>query len=70
MSGIQGTVELAAAISKEGVPLELRVISSSDDDLSESALEAVGQWRYRPTLLNGEPMEIETVVTISCTLMP
>jgi len=70
MSGIQGTVELAAAISKEGVPLELRVISSSDDDLSESALEAVGQWRYRPALLNGEPVEIETVVTISCTLMP
>ena len=52
-AGIQGTVNLEVAISKDGVPEEIRVISSPDDDITQSALEAVRQWRYRPTLLNG-----------------
>src|SRR5581483_1516675 len=54
-AGVQGTVEIEAVISKEGVPQEIRVLSSPDDDLSQSALDAVRQWRYRPTLLNGNP---------------
>lgn len=69
-AGVQGTVEIAATISKEGVPVELRVNSSPGDDLSESALVAVGQWRYRPTLLNGQPIEIETIVIVNYTLAP
>ena len=68
--GVQGTVELEAVISREGVPLEIRVISSPDDDLSQSALEAVGQWRYRPTLLNGNPIEVVTEVVVNYTLAP
>lgn len=67
-SGIQGRVELEAVISKDGVPAELRVISSPSDDLSASSLEAVRQWRYRPTLLNGNPIEIVTTVVVSYTL--
>lgn len=65
---IQGTVQIEATISKDGVPSELRVVSSPSPDLSESSLEAVRQWRYRPTLLNGEPAEIVTVVMVHYTL--
>jgi TonB family protein len=66
---VQGTVELGATISKEGIPIELRVISAPNDDLAESSLEAVRQWRYRPTLLNGEPVEIETTIIVNYTLV-
>ena len=64
----QGTVELEADISKEGVPVEIRVVSSPSDDLSQASLEAVRQWRYRPTLLNGNPVEIVTEVIVNFTL--
>jgi TonB family protein len=64
----QGTVELDAVISKDGIPVELRVISSPSGDLSEASLEAVRQWRYRPTLLNGEPVEITTTIIVNFTL--
>jgi TonB family protein len=67
-AGIQGKVLLEAAISKDGVPKELRVLSSPSDDLSESALEAVREWRYSPTLLNGNPVEVLTDITINYTL--
>lgn len=65
---IQGTVELEATISPDGVPTEIRVLSSPSDDLSESSLEAVRQWRYRPTLLNGQPVQIVTDVIVNYTL--
>lgn len=65
---IQGTVELEAVISKDGIPMELRVVRSPSDDLSNSALESVRQWRYRPTLLNGNPVEIVTTVIVNYTL--
>ncbi|MDQ2710739.1 MAG: TonB family protein [Acidobacteriota bacterium] len=68
--GVQGTVELETVISREGAPLEIRVIRSPSDDLSESALEAVRQWRYKPTLLNGNPIEIVTDVIVNYTLAP
>jgi len=67
---IQGTVKLDLTITQEGVPQDLRVVSSPSDDLSESALEAVQQWRYRPVLLNGQPVEIETIVVVNYTLAP
>lgn len=65
---VQGAVELEAVIAKDGLPVELRVVSSPSDDLSASALEAVRQWRYRPTLLNGEPVEIVTTIIVNYTL--
>ena len=65
---IQGEVDLEMVISKEGVPLDIRVVSSPDDELTQSALEAVRQWRYRPTLWNGNPIETVTKVTVNYTL--
>jgi protein TonB len=56
-------------ISVAGVPQEIRVISSPSDDLTQSALEAVRQWRYRPTLLNGAPVEVITEVMVNYTLV-
>jgi TonB family protein len=69
-AGIQGTVNLETVISKDGVPEDIRVISSPSDDITQSALEAVRQWRYRPTLLNGEPIEVVTNVIVNYTLAP
>ncbi len=62
--GIQGEVLLEAVISKEGVPLSLKVITSPDDALSKAALEAVKTWRYKPTLLNDEPIEVATTIAV------
>jgi TonB family protein len=67
---VQGTVQIRASISKDGVPEELRIVSSPSDDLSASALQAVRQWRYRPTLLNGNPVEISTTIVVNYTLAP
>ena len=68
-AGIQGIVELETVISTEGVPLDIRVLSSPSDDLTQSALEAVRQWRYKPTLLNGNPVEVITDVMVHYTLV-
>jgi len=62
-SGTQGTVVLQATISKAGMIENLRVVSGSPL-LAQSALDAVAQWRYRPYLLNGEPIEVETTVNV------
>ncbi len=64
-AGISGTVVLHAAIGMDGKPLSLRVMNSQiDTDLAHSAVEAVNQWRYTPTLLNGEPIEVDTTITV------
>jgi protein TonB len=44
-AGIQGTVSFEMVISKEGVPIDIRVLDSPNDDLTQSALDAVRQWR-------------------------
>jgi protein TonB len=59
----EGTVLLHAFISREGRITSLDVISGHPL-LVRAALEAVRQWRYRPTMLNGEPVEVETSITI------
>jgi TonB family protein len=69
-AGIQGTVLFEMVVSKEGEPLDIRVLSSPDDSLTQSALDAVRQWRYKPTLLNGNPVEIVTDVVVNYTLAP
>lgn len=64
-AGVQGTVVLHAVIGTDGKPLSLRVMNSQvDPDLARSAVEAVSQWRYTPTLLNGEPIEVDTTITV------
>jgi TonB family protein len=70
-AGISGTVILHAIISTDGKPLSLRVMNSQiDPDLARSAVEAVSQWRYTPTLLNGEPIEVDTTITVNYSLAP
>jgi len=64
---IQGSVVLQAIISKTGVVENLRAISGHPM-LIPSAVEAVKQWRYKPYYLNGEPVEVETTVTVNFTL--
>jgi periplasmic protein TonB len=65
---VQGSVVLAALIGKDGTIQNLRVISSASPLLIQSALDAVKQWRYRPYLLNGEPVEVDTTITVNFTL--
>ena len=60
---IQGVVVMEAVISKEGSIESLRVVTGHPL-LNQAALDAVKQWKYRPTLLNGEPVEVITTVTV------
>jgi protein TonB len=62
-AGIRGTVFLAATISKTGMIENLRVVGGPPM-LAPAAAEAVRTWRYRPYLLNGEPVEVETTVSV------
>ena len=64
---IQGPVVLRAVISKEGTIENLAVVSGHPM-LVRAALDAVSQWRYRPYLLNGDPFEVETQVTVNFVL--
>ena len=65
---VQGQVVLTAMISKDGTIQDLRVLSGHPL-LVQAALDAVRQWRYKPYLLNGEPVEVETTVTVNFTLV-
>lgn len=64
---IQGSVLLQAEISKDGTIQNLRLISGHPM-LAPAAIEAVKQWRYKPYILNGEPVEVETQITVNFTL--
>jgi periplasmic protein TonB len=64
VAGVQGVVLLEAVISKEGSIKDVRVISGHPL-LTQAAADAVRTWRYRPTLLNGEPVDVITTVTVS-----
>ena len=58
-----GTVVLHAIISRDGRINALEVVSGSPYFV-QAALDAVRQWRYRPTLLNSEAVEVETTITV------
>jgi len=64
---IQGTVVLKAQIGKSGDVENMQLISGNPM-LAPAAIEAVKQWKYRPYLLNSEPVEVETNVTVNFTL--
>jgi protein TonB len=64
---IQGTVVLQAVISKEGAIENLKVLSGHPM-LVPAAIDAVKQWKYKPYILNGEPVEVDTQVTVNFTL--
>jgi len=63
----EGQVEMHAIISTDGTIQSLQVVSG-DALFLRSAIDAVSQWRYRATVLNGQPVEIETYITVIYTL--
>ncbi len=60
----QGAVQIEATINKEGSVTNLKVLSG-DPVLARAALDAVRQWRYKPYYLDGQPVEIETQITVN-----
>jgi TonB family protein len=62
-NGIEGTVRLRAIIGKDGSIMELQVVSGRDV-LTHAALDAVKKWKYEPTLLNGQAVEVETTIDV------
>jgi TonB family protein len=65
-AGIEGTVLLRAVISVQGNLMGLSVINTAvDADLAKAAMDAVSQWRYSPTLLNGVPVEVATTIAVN-----
>jgi protein TonB len=62
-----GKVELHAVIAVDGTIQSLQALSG-DPLFISSALEAVRQWRYQPTYLNGQPVEVDTYITVIYTL--
>lgn len=64
---ISGTVRLQGIIGKDGSIQQLQVLSGPPL-LVQAALDAVRQWRYQPTLLNGEPVEVISPIDVIFTL--
>ena len=64
---IQGSVKLNAIISKTGDIVDLEVLDGPIE-LVVSAVNAVRQWKYQPYVLNGEPVEVVTQITVNYTL--
>jgi protein TonB len=64
---VSGAVVIKATIGKDGTMTGLQVVSGHPM-LVQSALEAVKQWRYKPWVLNGEPVEVETLITVNFNL--
>lgn len=64
---IQGTVVLEAVIGKDGAITGLHVVSGHPM-LTNAALEAVKEWKYKPYYLNGEPVEVSTTINVNFTL--
>ena len=64
--GVTGAVNIRAIIGKEGQLLNPKVINTDvNPGLAKAALDAVSQWIYSPTLLNGQPVETLTTVTVT-----
>ena len=64
---VSGTVVLHAIISKDGTIQELQYVSGPPL-LMKAAMDAVKEWRYKPTMLNGEPVEVDTTIDVVFTL--
>ena len=65
-AGVEGTVRLHGTIGADGSMLALQVLNEGqvDFELANAARGAVSQWRYRPTLLNGVPVEVLTTIEV------
>jgi len=67
-ANIHGDVVLHATIDKEGKISNVQVLSG-DESLTQAAVEAVRQWRYKPMLSDGQPREVDTIITITFSLL-
>jgi protein TonB len=67
-AGVAGTVRLEAVISKEGALSGMQVIGSPDAALTQAVMDAVRQWRYRPSSLDGQPIEVMTTIDVNYSL--
>jgi len=65
---VQGAVVLAAVIGKDGSIQNLHVVSTASPLLNQAAIDAVREWKYRPYILDGEPVEVDTTVTVNFVL--
>lgn len=65
--GLEGRVRLQAVIAKNGTVKDLKVLSGPEE-LVPPSVEAVKQWVYEPTLLNGAPVEVITEIDVNYTL--
>jgi protein TonB len=65
---VQGPVVLAAVIDKDGTIQNLHVLSTASPLLNQAAIDAVKQWKYKPYVLNGEPVVVDTQITVNFTL--
>jgi protein TonB len=67
--GLQGTVHLRAIIAKDGTLQDITVLDG-DSRLAKSAEKAVKKWRYKPKMLNGEPVDVQTTIAVVFALKP
>jgi TonB family protein len=65
---VDGAVVLLVVVGKDGVPETVKVKKSLRADYDQSAVDAVSQWRWKPFLLNGNPTEVKTTMTITYAL--
>ena len=65
---VTGKVVLKATIGRDGAVYDLHVVSAPWPSLAASALRSVSHWQYKPYLLNGDPVELETTVNVIYTL--
>jgi periplasmic protein TonB len=67
--GIQGTVHLRAIMAKDGSVQGVTVLDG-EPRLAKSAEKAVKKWRYKPKMVNGEPVEVQTTIAVAFALKP
>ncbi|MFZ0708360.1 MAG: energy transducer TonB [Candidatus Korobacteraceae bacterium] len=65
LARIQGTVVLEAIIGKDGAIKALKVVHSPSDGLAQAAITAVQQWRYKPYIKDGKPVEVSTTINVN-----
>ncbi|HTB97187.1 MAG TPA: energy transducer TonB, partial [Terracidiphilus sp.] len=65
---IQGRVLLDVIIGKDGTVENIKIKKSVSSDIDQSAIDAVRQWTYEPFLLNGNPVEVQTTVSVTFSL--
>jgi protein TonB len=65
---LEGIVRLRAIIGRDGAISNLTVVEATDPIFIDAAKAAVERWKYRPYILNGEPTDVETTITVNFTM--